>query len=378
MSTEAKPVPAHKNFDKSSYDYKEFLPTWPKYNYDPHVELDVKDKGFLADPEMKALLGAATKRDDMTPTIGTTLEGIDIRQLSDEQKNELALLTAQRGVVVFHKQEARIYDMVKLAEYYGPLHIHSTTGIPEDPALKGVHIVWNDGTKPHDWINFDRGIAGWHSDQTYEINTPGLTSLKVITAPETGGDTLWASGYAVYSSFSPQFQKYLETLSALHSSDVQKKQALDRGVHIRRPQTDCIHPVVRVHPVTGLKSLFVNSGYTRRIVGIPKAESDAVLAFLFSMVSASNEYQVRVRWGKDTICFWDNRCCWHTATYDFYPMKRHGLRATPVGERPMSVEQYEAKFGKKAKDWYKEKMRALGEPVDDQPPKEVSKIAGAD
>jgi sulfonate dioxygenase len=88
-STEAKPLPAHKTFNRSEYEHNKLLPTWPKYNYDPHVELDVKDRGLLADPEMKALLGAATKRDDMTPTIGTTLEGIDVRQLSEEQKNEL-------------------------------------------------------------------------------------------------------------------------------------------------------------------------------------------------------------------------------------------------------------------------------------------------
>ncbi|EJT97934.1 TauD-domain-containing protein [Dacryopinax primogenitus] len=365
MSTETKLLPEHKMFDHESYQYKELLPTWPKYNYDPHVELDVKDKGLLADPEMKALLGAATHRDDLTPALGTVLDGIDIRQLSDDQKNELALLTAQRGVVVFHKQEATIHEMIKLAEYFGPLHVHSTTGIPEDPALKGAHVVWNDGTKPQDWINFNRDYFGWHSDQTYEINPPSLTSLKVVTAPKTGGDTLWASGYAVFSSFSPQFQRYLETLSALHSSDMQKQLAIQRGVHIRRPQTDCIHPVVRVHPVTGMKFLFINTAYTRQIVGVPKAESDAILAFLFSQVSACTEYQCRVRWGKDTICFWDNRCCWHTATFDFYPMKRHGLRVMPMGEKPMSVEQYEAKTGKKAKDWYKEKMRLLGEEMDD-------------
>jgi len=369
---------AHKVFNTNEYNYKELLPTFPKVDYDPYVELKVEDKGHLADPEMKALLGAATKVDRITPDLGTEIEGVDIRHLTDAQKNELALLTAQRGVVVFRNQPATIYDMVELAKYYGPLHIHSTTGIPKDPVLNGVHIVWNDGTKPFDRINYDRS-SGWHSDQTYEINTPGLTSLKVVTAPESGGDTLWCSGYAVLSSFSPQFQRYLESLSALHSSDKQKQQAIDKGVYIRRPQTDCIHPVVRVHPVTGMKSLFVNSGYTRRIVGVPKAESDAILNFLYAQISGANEYQVRVRWGKDTICFWDNRCVWHTATFDYFPMKRHGLRATPVGERPMSVEQYETTTGKPALDWYREKMIALGEDVDDdEANKAVSKIAGAD
>jgi len=362
-------------FNVDEYEYKDYLPTFPKVDYDPHVELKIVDRGFNADPEMKALLGAATKVTDLAATIGTQLDGIDLRQLTDQQKDEMALLAAKRGVLVFRNQEATIYDLVKIAEHLGPLHIHSTTGVPTDPALNGVHIVWADGTKDVDRIDLDRH-KNWHSDQTYEINTPGLTALKVITAPPAGGDTIWASSAALYSSFSPAFQRYLETLSALHSSDEQKKRALESGTHIRRPQTDYIHPVVRVHPVTGWKAIYVNPSYTRRIVGIPKAESDAVLAFIYLQIKECEDFKVRIHWDKDTVVYWDNRVLWHTATYDYYPYKRHALRATPVAERPISVEEYEKSTGKKAKDWYVEKMNALGEDV--TVPKKVVKPAGAD
>ena len=188
----------------------------------------------------------------------------------------------------------------------------------------------------------------------------GFTSLKVITAPSTGGDTIWSNSQAVLSSFSPNFIKYLEGLSALHSSDHQKQRALNAGTYIRRPQTDYIHPVVRVHPVTGIKGLYVNPSYTRRIVGVPQHESDSILRMIWKQIADCPDMQVRVHWDKDTVVYWDNRLTWHTATGDYFPERRHGLRATPMAEVPMSVEVYEKKNGKKAKDWYEERMGKFG------------------
>jgi len=366
-------------FDKENYKYKDLIPIYPVVDYPALEEIKVVDKGHLADPEMKSLLSAATRVDNLTPTIGTEIEGIDLRQLSDDQKNDLALLVATRGVVVFRNQPIPIKQLVELAAYYGPPHIHSVGGSVPDPDLKGALIIFNDGTKPLDRLAYDRDNSGWHSDQTFEINTPGLTSLKIFEGPETGGDTSWASGYAIYSSFSPQMQKYLETLHALHSSDQQKQQAIDRGVYIRRPQTDCIHPVVRVHPVTGMKSIFVNGSYTRRIVGIPKAESDHVLRMIYDQIAYQTDTQVRIRWGtSDTVIFWDNRCVWHTPTYDyFYTHHRHGVRSTPHGERAQSVEDYEKETGKKALDWYSERLRSMGLAPEGASQK-TAKASGAD
>jgi len=351
-------TPKPEKFDLSSYPYKDCLPTYPKVDYEPHVEFSIDDRALRADPEKKAFLGAATKVRNLTATIGTEIEGIDLRNLTPQQLDEMTLLGAERGVLVFRNQAADIYKLLEIAEYYGPLHIHSTTGVPTDPALKGVHIVWNDGSKRSDWLA-NRGVS-WHSDQSYEMNTMGFTSLKVVTAPSAGGDTVWASAQALLSTFSPNFIAYLETLSALHSSDHQKQRALNAGTHIRRPQTDAIHPVVRVHPVTGIKGLYVNPSYTRRIVGVPEHESDAILNMIWAQLKGAEDLKVRVHWDDNTVVFWDNRICYHTATGDYFPERRHGLRATPMAERPMSVEQYEAKTGKKAKDWYEERMAKFG------------------
>ena len=259
---------------------------------------------------------------------------------------------------MIRNQSASIYDLIKNASYYGPVHIHSTTGVPADPALNGVHLVWNDGSKPSEWSG-NRGV-GWHSDQTYEENCMGFTALKVVNAPSTGGDTIWSNAQALLSTFSPGFIAYLEGLKALHSSDHQKQRAINNGTYIRRPQTDYIHPVVRVHPVTGIKGLYVNPSYTRRIVGIPEHESDAILNVIYRRIEACPDMQVRVNWEKDTVVMWDNRLTWHTAIGDYFPERRHGLRATPRAEIPISVEKYEKETGKKAKDWYNERMKGFG------------------
>ncbi|EJU04930.1 TauD-domain-containing protein [Dacryopinax primogenitus] len=364
-----------RTFDKEAYKYQEYLPTFPVgVHYDEPVEFKHVDHGLDADPEMPDLLGAASLVDDITPAVGTRLEGVDLAKLTDKQKDQLALLVAQRGVLVFPDQEISIEGLLSLTGYFGPLHLHAVTAMPPDPKLNAVHVVFSDGTKAPDpnWLK----KPTWHSDQTYELNPPGVTALKLITAPPSGSDTIWSSGYAIFSSFSPQFQRYLETLTALHSSGDQIQEHMAMGFQARRRRTDTLHPLVRVHPVTGWKTIFVNPTYTKRIVGIPKVESDAVLGFIYKQVEVQQECQVRVRWKDNQVVVWDNRCLLHTALFDSFPHVRHGLRATSQAERPVSVEAYE-KEEKKAKDWWTEKLRALGEEVDEDP-KNLSKAGGAD
>jgi len=334
--------------DDDAYPYAQYKPYFPDIKWEPLKEQAVTDRGLFADPEKKALFSAATKVQHLTPAIGTEITGIDLRQLSDKQKDELALLIAERGVVFFRDQEINIHEQLELARYWGPLHKHATTPIPREPGLEEVHVVYNDASRRPDSSTFSK-LELWHSDVSYEIQPPSTTSLKVITGPPYGGDTLWSSGYALYSSFSPGFQKYLEGLSAVHSAVAQADGSRAAGFTVRREPIESIHPVVRVHPVTGFKSVYVNPGFTRRIVGVPKAESDAILDLLFRQISENPDYQVRFHWEPNSIAFWDNRVVTHSATFDFWPHRRHALRATPHGERPTSVADYE-KTGKVARD----------------------------
>lgn len=120
-----------------------------------------------------------------------------------------------------------------------------------------------------------------------------------------GGDTIFSSGAAVYSSLSPYFQKYLESLSAVHSGHEQAKGARSAGQHVRREPIETVHPLVRVHPVTGIKSVFFNAGFARRIVGVPKAESDNVMRFLNEQFAVNHDFTWRVKWEKDDVVIWD-------------------------------------------------------------------------
>ncbi|KAF5391557.1 hypothetical protein D9757_002512 [Collybiopsis confluens] len=330
------------------YIHAQFKPFFPEISWPPLAEVEVTERGLLADPEKKSLLKAATKVKHYTPTIGTEISGIDLRQLSDSQKDELALLVGERGVVFFRDQEINIEEQLNLARHFGPLHKHATTPIPRN-GLEEVHIVYNDSSRRPDPSSFSK-LELWHSDVTYEVQPPGVTSLKVITGPEYGGDTLWASGYALYSGLSPGFQQYLEGLKAVHSAVAQADGARAAGLHVRREAIETVHPVVRVHPATGWKSVYVNPGFTRRIVGVPKAESDAILDFLFHQIAENVDNQVRFQWEPNSIAFWDNRVVVHSATFDFWPATRHALRATPHAEKPTSVEDWERQTGKVAKD----------------------------
>ncbi|KAI0663826.1 alpha-ketoglutarate-dependent sulfonate dioxygenase [Cubamyces menziesii] len=335
--------------DDSDYQYAKYKPHWPDVKWEPLGEIAVTDRGQFADPEKKSLLSAASKVQHLTPAIGTELSGIDLRQLTDQQKDELALLVAERGVVFFRDQELNIHEQLDLARHFGPLHKHATTPVPREPGLEEVHVVYNDGSRRPDPSAFSK-LELWHSDVSYEQQPPSATSLKVITGPPYGGDTLWSSGYALYSSFSAGFQKYLEGLSAVHSAVAQADGARAAGHTVRREPVETVHPVVRVHPVTGWKSMYVNPGFTRRIVGLPKAESDAILSLLFHQISENPDFQVRFHWEPNSIAIWDNRIVTHSATFDFWPHVRHALRATPHGERPLSVEAYEKQTGKTARD----------------------------
>lgn len=341
------------------YKYANYKPHFPVLSWEPLAEQEVTDRGLSADPEKKALFSAAQKVKHLTPVIGTEITGIDLRQLTPAQKDELALLVAERGVVFLRDQELNVHEQLELGRYFGPLHKHATTGVPREPGLEEVHVVYNDAANRPNRAAFAK-FDLWHSDVSYEIQPPSTTSLKVITGPEYGGDTLWTSGYALYSSLSPGFQKYLEGLTALHSAVAQAEGARARGLPVRREPVENVHPVVRVHPVTGWKSVYVNQGFTRRIIGVPKAESDAILQFLYRQLSENLDFQVRFHWEPNSVAIWDNRVVTHSATFDFWPQTRHALRATPHGEKPESVADYEQRTGKAAKDYQTEIWKKQG------------------
>jgi taurine dioxygenase len=177
-------------------------------------------------------------------------------------------------------------------------------------------------------------VAGevWHSDVSCDAEPPMGSILYMHELPPVGGDTLFASMYAAYEALSEPLKRFLEPLTAMHEGEHVYRGRYgvdDQGKTFPRAE----HPVIRTHPVSGRKVLFVNSGFTTRIVQLKRTESDALLQFLFRHVETP-EFHCRFRWRANSVAFWDNRCVQHHAMWDYYPQRRHGHRVTVRGDRP--------------------------------------------
>lgn len=398
-----------KPIDKSNYEYAPFLPSFPNVKWEALEPVEYNDvaielnnspssAGPFSDKDYQHLFAKARTVTHLTHKVGTEIRGLDLNTLTDVEKKELALLLARRVVVFVRGQKNwSIENQIKLGEFWGPLHRHATTSLPKayvDPStvpdeeeakgsesdsdgtlgsdsenegvsgkkkqyklsnyllknLDKLHTIYADHTRISPAYSSFTAQRLWHSDVTYERQTPSYTSLKLLKTPTAGGDTLWVSTYDIYDQLSPSLQHYLETHWAIHSAHEQAEDARVAGTTVRREPIKTIHPLVRVHPVTGWKAVFVNPGFTRAIVGVPKGESDTILNYLFNLVANSPAATVRFKWeseqeglneygetvGND-VAFWDNRAAVHSATYSFYPETRHGLRVTVAGELSQGV-----------------------------------------
>jgi len=329
---------------KTDASYPAYLPTWNHGQKYLALELFTHvEHGLNADPAFKDLFsGGSIKK--LTPTTGSEVTGVQLSQLSAAGKDQLALLVAQRKVVAFRDQNFADLPLdiaLEFGNYFGRHHIHPTSGSPEGhPELHIVHRYGKPGTS-----EFDSFLAGrnssvsWHSDVTYEAQPPGTTFLYIFDGPEEGGDTLFTNQAEAYNRLSEPLKERLHGLKAVHSGFEQAQFSRDRGGVVRREPVKNEHPIVRTHPATGEKALFVNPGFTRSIVGLKKEESDALLQFLFAHIARGIDYQVRVRWAPKTVVVWDNRVTVHSATLDWSTgERRHLARITPQAEAPFETE----------------------------------------
>ena len=264
----------------------------------------------------------------MTPRIGAEVSGIDLtKSLGNQQFQELHDALMEHSVLFFRNQDVDVEQHKNFGRLFGDLHIHP--GSPPPPGHPEILIVHADKDSKH--------IAGenWHSDVTCDAEPPMGSILHLWEVPKAGGDTLFASMEAAYDDLSERMKIYLDGLNATHSGE-----QIYRGRYNNQKHDDTnvtyprnVHPVVRTHPVTGRKSIFVNKTFTTQINELPKAESDSVLAFLYSHC-AKPDYQVRFKWQPHSIAFWDNRCVQHLALWDYYPQVRSGYRVTVKGDKP--------------------------------------------
>ncbi|KAK9233718.1 hypothetical protein V1525DRAFT_415617 [Lipomyces kononenkoae] len=328
------------NYGKENYKYHEYLPYHTLTSEAPLTPYDHVDVAARADPDKKALFSVMGERKDMTPNIGTEVRGVQLSLLTDQQKDELALYVAERGLVVFRDQdfvETGPQWLRDYGSYFGRLHVHQWAVHPKDcPELT---VVFRDNDTGNFFDNALKGSLNtvkWHSDMSFERNPPGTTFLSSLDGPECGGDTLYMNCMTAYDRLSPTMQRICENLQAVHSVARQARTASKTNINRREP-IDTVHPVVRKHPVTGRKALWVNAEFTTEIVGLRKEESDALLTMLFDHMHKGLDFQTRVRWENGTVVVYDNRMVQHSVTMD-YPIgdgtRRHLVRVTPQGEVP--------------------------------------------
>lgn len=264
----------------------------------------------------------------VTPHIGAEIGRIDLTApLSNHQLEELNQALVAHQVLFFRNQPLSPARLVALGRHFGMLHVHPNVAGPEGyPELLPIHADENA-----------KRIAGeaWHSDVSCDEIPPLGSILHLHTVPPVGGDTLFASQIAAYDALSPQMKTYLEGLTATHAGEhvYRSHNQRDGRAETGRKYPSAVHPVIRTHPVSGKKLIFVNETFTLRINELPQAESEAVLRFLYAHATKA-EFQARFRWEKDSVAFWDNRAVQHMALWDYYPQTRSGYRATITGDKP--------------------------------------------
>jgi alpha-ketoglutarate-dependent taurine dioxygenase len=263
------------------------------------------------------------------PALGAEVRGIDLAAGLDEAGYRAVRAALLEHQVLFFKAQREIPPgiQIEIGRRFGELHVHpAAPTMPGYPAIFEIHV--------HEHSKVANGEF-WHSDVSCDPVPPLGTILQLHVVPEIGGDTLFANMYAAYEALSAPLKAMLEGLTARHESEhVYRGRYADRGVDdAGRVYPAATHPVVRTHPETGLKALYVNRTFTTRINELSERESAALLALLFDHCEQV-DFQIRFRWEQYDVAFWDNRCAMHRAIWDYWPAERKGRRVTIKGDRP--------------------------------------------
>jgi alpha-ketoglutarate-dependent taurine dioxygenase len=289
-------------------------------------------------------LGLEVRR--LSAHIGAEVRGLDLRAIGDDTVAAVRTLLLRHKVVFFPGQHLDPAAHLAFARRFG----EPTAAHPVIPGIEGFPEVFEiDYSKQREvYASYGevarrqrRGVS-WHTDVTFVRRPPLGSILNAVVMPEAGGDTTWSNQVAAFAALSPSLQAYLSTLSAVHDGRAQFSAILDRksdgeAVEWEGERYEALepvtHPVVRTHPETGERALFVNAGFTKHIVELEAGESEALLAFLYSH-STKPEFTVRYHWTTGDVAFWDNRATQHAVVGDFGDAHRVIQRVTLRGDEP--------------------------------------------
>lgn len=248
-------------------------------------------------------------------SLGAEIHGIRLREATPADAERIRDLLTEHLVIFFPGQGLTPDEHLAFGRLFGPLESHPNLSFDgERPEFFELHAFGGEGAVADEW----------HSDLTCQAQPSMIAILHMVRCPEFGGDTMWSNMYKAYEELSPPMRDFCDGLSALHDAQPHGK-----------PEQMAVHPVVRVHPVTGRRSLFVNEHFTRRIVELQHDESEMLLKYLTNWV-ASPRFTVRYHWSAGTIAMWDNRCTQHHVLNDFEG-DRIIQRVTVMGDQPAAA-----------------------------------------
>ena len=264
------------------------------------------------------------------PNIGGVITGVDLsNDISDHELSFIKKAFYEYQVLFFQKQkEISPQNHIMLGKCFGDLHIH-----PAAPKMKSFPEIFEIHT--HKDSKISNGAEDFHSDVSCDLEPPLGTMLQLHILPDYGGDTMFANMYMAFEALSAPMQNFLCGLRAFHESEhfyrgrYEKKEGADNI----EQYPSAIHPIVRTHPETKKKALYVNRFFTTRIEGLEQKESKIILNYLFDHCEKT-DFQIRYRWNINDMAFWDNRCTLHKAIWDYHPMERKGRRVTIKGTVP--------------------------------------------
>lgn len=258
----------------------------------------------------------------ITPQMGAEVFDLDLNALDARVVAEIKEAFVEHMVLVFRDQDLSRDSHKAFVRLFGALHVHPSK---KQLDTKSDAEIFTVKTTPESaWTNGE----GWHTDVSCESVPPMGSMLYVRELPgESGGDTLFANMYLAFESLSVPMQSWLRGLHAKHDG---LKDLANYNIKLKPGQTypHAVHPVVIRHPETGREVLFVNRSFTEHIEGLSAAESEMVLELLWHHAESNPRFHCRVKWAPDTLVFWDNRCTWHHAVWDYYPNTRYAERVS--------------------------------------------------
>ncbi len=268
------------------------------------------------------------------PVLGAETAGVDLRApLAAEQVAAIRAALLKHKVLFFRDQDISHEEHVRFGRYFGELEGHPITAtVPGFPEILFIEAA--DGMKLSEpLIPIARPANKWHTDVTFREKPSTAGILRMRKKPPIGGDTIFADTALIYLDLPPDVKAKIDNLDAEH--DILRsfgyRVSAEKAAKLSAEYPPRVHPVVRRHPETGERHLFVNHVFTSRILGLEEKEAADLLAYLLERVKAP-EYQIRFKWTENAIAFWDNRATQHYGVLDYWPHERVVERVTVAGE----------------------------------------------